>query len=380
MKIVVDENISFGKEAFSTLGEVVLMHGREITNSKLKDTDVLIVRSITKVDEKLLDGTKVKFVGTATIGTDHIDLEYLKSKGIAFSDAKGCNADAVAEYVFTFIMYASVKYGIDLKGKSIGVVGVGNIGSRIVKLANTLGMKVLKNDPPVKRLTGDNSFCEFDEISGADFITLHVPLNKEGIDKTVHLLDDNNLEKLNDGAVLINASRGQVIDNLALNKIIEKKHLIVDLDVWETEPDINVELLKKVEIASPHIAGYSLEGKVNGTVIIYNALCRMLGRQPEWSPSMPAIDSDTYSLIKSDSFENTLNNIFAGIYDIRKDDEATRMIGALPVNERGKQFDALRKNYPLRREFKSYKIKLNPDDSEFESILKAFRFQITHSS
>lgn len=380
MKIVVDENISFGKEAFSTLGEVVLMHGREITNSKLKDTDVLIVRSITKVDEKLLDGTKVKFVGTATIGTDHIDLEYLKSKGIAFSDAKGCNADAVAEYVFTFIMYASVKYGIDLKGKSIGVVGVGNIGSRIVKLANTLGMKVLKNDPPVKRLTGDNSFCEFDEISGADFITLHVPLNKEGIDKTVHLLDDNNLEKLNDGAVLINASRGQVIDNLALNKIIEKKHLIVDLDVWETEPDINVELLKKVEIASPHIAGYSLEGKVNGTVIIYNALCRMLGRQPEWSPSMPAIDSDTYSLIKSDSFENTLNNIFAGIYDIRKDDEATRMIGALPVNERGKQFDALRKNYPLRREFKNYKIKLNPDDSEFESILKAFRFQITHSS
>ncbi len=378
MKIVVDENISFGKEAFSALGDVVLVHGREISNSILKDADILIVRSITKVNEELLKETTVKFVGTATIGTDHIDLEYLKSKGIEFSDAKGCNADAVAEYVFTSILHTCVKYGISLNNKTLGVVGVGNIGSRIVKLADALGIRFIKNDPPLKRLTGNDSFRDLNEVFDADIITLHVPLNIDGIDRTVHLFDYENLAKLKEGTILINASRGQVIDNEALVQILETKHLIVDLDVWENEPEINVDLLNKVAIASPHIAGYSLEGKVNGTVLIYNALCRMLGTAPSWIPEMPLIDKDTLLPLKSSNTEEYLNNIFSGIYDICKDDDETRKISDLPAEERGKYFDLLRKNYPLRREFKNYKIRLNPEDSEFESVLRAFRFQITH--
>ncbi len=374
MKIIVDENISFGKEAFSQFGSVQLMQGRQINNSSLKDADALIVRSITRVDADLLKDTPVKFVGTATIGTDHIDLDYLNSSGITFSDAKGCNANAVAEYVFTSIMYNCVKHGITLKDKTIGVVGIGNIGSRIVRLSKAIGLKVIQNDPPLKRKTGSPDFKELNEIFSADIITLHVPLNKEGIDKTVHLFDEANLNKLKDGAVFINASRGQVVDNEALNRLLNKKNLIVTLDVWENEPVINTGLLEKVSLASPHIAGYSLEGKVNGTVIIYNALCNMLGIKPNWSPVMPVIESNTVSHLRSAGIEEDIHKIFSVIYDISKDDVATRKILSMPVEERGKYFDLLRKNYPLRREFINYKIKFEDNDSHLYEILKSFRF------
>lgn len=376
MKIVIDENISYAQEAFQQFGNVTLLHGRKITNNELKETDALIVRSITKVNEELLKGTPVKFVGTATIGTDHIDLEYLKSRNIYFSDAKGCNADAVAEYVFTSIFRIAAEQNIPLKDKIIGVVGVGNIGSRIVRLAKAVGMNVLMNDPPLKRASGSNDFVLLDKIYAADIITLHVPLNKEGEDKTVHLFNSENLKKLKDSTILINASRGQVVDNPDLLNIIEKKNLNVVLDVWENEPDINIDLLKKVNFSSPHVAGYSLEGKVNGTTMIYNALCRFLNVSPSWQPALPAVSNPIIELQLENNFEQTLNDIFHTIYDIKRDDDDMRNMIGMQENERPKYFDALRKNYPLRREFSNYKIKLNSKDDELLKIVKAFRFNI----
>ena len=281
-RITVDENIANAEEVFSSLGEVKLLPGRNITSEILKDSDALIVRSITKVDEKLLKGTKIKFVGTATIGSDHIDIEYLRKHNIAFSDAKGCNAEAVKEYVFTAITEVLNQKKLSYKNLSLGIIGVGNIGSKIADCAKVLGMKTIYNDPPLKRKTGNEIFKELDEVLKTDIISLHVPLNKEGIDKTVHLLDYEMLDKLKDGTILINSSRGSVIDNEALEKTINKKNLTIVLDVWENEPEINPSLLKKVFIGTPHVAGYSYEGKINGTMMIYTSLCRFLNKEENY--------------------------------------------------------------------------------------------------
>ncbi len=376
MNIVIDENISYALEAFQPFGSIKLLHGRNITNSELKDADALIVRSITKVNDELLKGTNIKFVGTATIGTDHIDLDYLKLKKIYFSDAKGCNADAVAEYVFTSILKIASEQNISLNNKTIGVVGIGNIGSRIVKLAKAMGMNILMNDPPLQRTTGSNDYVPLNQIYDADIITLHVPLNKEGVDKTIHLFNEQNLNKLKNGTIFINASRGQVVDNSALSKIIIDKNLKVVLDVWENEPDINLDLLEKVRFASPHVAGYSLEGKVNGTSMIYNALCKFLKITPTWQPKLPEVSNNVFELNKKNYLEQTLNEIFSSVYDIKRDDSQMRNMFGMNKNERSKYFDSLRKNYPLRREFTNYKVKLKQKDEELTKILSAFRFGI----
>ena len=279
LKIIIDENIAFAKEAFNQFGEIDLLPGNKITNNRLKDADILIVRSVTKVDEVLLKGTPVKFVGTATIGTDHIDLDYLKKNNITFADAKGCNAYSVAEYVIVSLLHLAVKLNLQLKGKTIGIVGVGNIGSKVAAFADALGMEVLLNDPPLQRQGVKRSFVSLNEILEADIITFHVPLNKEGIDKTFHILDENKFSAIKGNTIIINSSRGAVIDNKALLKAIREKNLKVVLDVWENEPNISIDLLKEVVIGTPHIAGYSWEGKVNGTILIYNALCEYLKTQ-----------------------------------------------------------------------------------------------------
>lgn len=218
MKIIADENIPQVKEAFREFGDISLHAGRSITQDILKDTDALLVRSITKVDKKLLDGTKVKFVATATIGTDHIDKEYLKENNIYFSDAAGCNAFSVAEYVVCAIMNLYSLFNHSLKDKSIGIIGYGNVGTKVAKFSEALGLKTFINDPPLQRNSGESFFCSLDEALEADIITIHVPLNKSGVDKTVHLLNENNIQKIKSGAILINSARGPVVDNIALLK------------------------------------------------------------------------------------------------------------------------------------------------------------------
>jgi erythronate-4-phosphate dehydrogenase len=372
MKIIADENIIFVKEAFSGLGEVHLYGGREITNAILKDADVLLVRSITDVNSALLEGTNVKFVGTATIGTDHIDIPYLAEKGIFFTDAKGCNSDAVAEYVFTALLNISHEQNFSLKGKSIGVVGVGNIGSRIVRLASTLGMNVLQNDPPLKRKTGNNLFVNLTDLMDVDIITFHVPLNMEGEDRTYHLFDYEKINSFKDEAVIINASRGPVVENGALDQLIGNKKFTAVLDVWENEPEINMPLLQKIKFASPHIAGYSYEGKINGTVILYNALCGFLNKKTEWTPVIPEAENSLIRINGDSSPENELCKAFNHVYSIRSDD--SNMRGMVNDANPGKYFDNLRKNYNLRREFPNYTVDINPFNPEMTSVFKNFRF------
>jgi erythronate-4-phosphate dehydrogenase len=381
-KIVVDENIALGKEAFSVLGEVTLMPGRKIDNKSLMDAEALVVRSITNVNSTLLEGTPVKFVGTATIGTDHVDAEYLESRGIKFADAKGCNADAVTEYVFAALFNILSAKKIEISNKLIiGIVGVGNIGSRVAKIAEVLGMNVLKNDPPLERIYGSKDFVSLEEILGADIITLHVPLNMEGEDKTYHLTDEKKLSVLKDNCIIINSSRGGVVDNNSLRKILKEKKLTAVLDVWENEPSIDTELLKSTEIGTPHIAGYSFEGKLNGTLMIYSSLAEFLGeknRSNDWLSLSPRLAENSLNLIEGMNLTESLNSLVKKAYNIRRDDENLRKIINLPVNSRSSYFDQLRKEYPLRRELSNYTVKLKERNYELEKVLKAFRIKVEY--
>ena len=379
MKLVVDENIVLAEEAFGSLGNVLLINGRRITNEILHDADALIVRAITNVNKELLTNTTVKFVGTATIGTDHIDVDYLKQEGIRFSDAKGCNANSVAEYVITALMNIAVENNYSLKNKSIGIIGAGNIGSRVVELANAMGLKVLKNDPPKERENFGSGYSKLGEVLQADIVTLHVPLNLTGVDKTFHLLNEDNLIKLKQGAILINTSRGSVIDNDTLKKIIDKKQLKVVLDVWEGEPLISTELLRKVNIGTPHIAGYSLEGKVNGTKMIYDSLKKFTNTNTDWIPQLPIVKENEIEFPATGTEEEKLNHIFAQIYNIKKDDSLIRKLLIIKKDEGGRYFDKLRKKYPGRREFCNYTIKIKDDDNVFNHLLGKLGFKLAIS-
>ncbi|MHC4912347.1 MAG: 4-phosphoerythronate dehydrogenase, partial [Planctomycetota bacterium] len=243
MKIVADANIPFVRNCFSSLGEVEVVPGREITSNVIADADVLLVRSITQVDSDLLAGSSVRFVGTATIGFDHVRTDFLLSNNIGFASAPGSNANSAAEYVLAALLSVARKRKIQLEGKSIGIVGVGNVGSKVEKKAKALGMKVYLNDPPLQRQTGDAKYLPLEKLFGCDFITLHTPLTFEGIDKTFHLADERFFKLLKPACIFINTSRGAVVDTITLKGAIQSGKLgAVVLDVWENEPNINIEL------------------------------------------------------------------------------------------------------------------------------------------
>lgn len=377
LQLIVDENIALARDAFNHFGKVRLLPGREINNSVLKEADILIVRSITNVNETLLKNTRVKFVGTATIGTDHIDLDYLKHNNITFADAKGCNAFSVAEYLVAALLNLAVMFDFSLKDKSIGIVGVGNVGSKVAKFAEALGMKVLLNDLPLQRNGDERNFVELNKILSADVISIQVPLNLSGADKTYHLFDKEKLKAIKDGTILINTSRGAVINNKDLFDVIAKRNLKVVLDVWENEPDINVDLLKEVIIGTPHIAGYSYEGKVNGTQMIYNSLCNFLRTDRIFSfEKEPPANSLKY-FDAADKIEISLNRLISSIYSIQSDDKGMREILTMQEEERIKYFDLQRKNYPMRREFNNYNVELESFEGETKNILTNLRFNVS---
>jgi len=373
MKLVIDENIVFAKDAFAGFGDLTFANGRDITPELVKDAEVLLVRSITKVNEDLLKDSKVKFVGTATIGTDHIDLDYLKENEIEFASAKGSNADSVAEYVLSAITYIANKFDFTLKGKSLGIIGVGNIGSRVAKIGEALGMRVIKNDPPLQRKTGSDEYRPISEALEADIITCHVPLNKTGVDKTLHLIDEKELEKIASGKLLINSSRGEVINNQALKeRLLKSNDIFTVLDVWENEPTIDTDLLKLVNIGTAHIAGYSLDGKVNGTVMLYDRFCEFLSCDKTWTPNLPSVENNCIQITQDISVEKLLKQIFENVYPIGEDDLLFRKQLELNPNERGKYFDSLRKQYRVRREIINYKIEQNYPE-EFKQLLSTLR-------
>ncbi|MGD0572471.1 MAG: 4-phosphoerythronate dehydrogenase PdxB [Sedimentisphaerales bacterium] len=379
MKIVADENIPFVKECFASIGDVQTLSGRQITPETVADADCLLVRSITPVNEKLLAGSNVKFVATATIGFEHVDVDYLKNQGIGFASAPGSNANSVADYIVAALLSVAQKHKITLEGKSIGVVGVGNVGSKVAKKCDAIGMIVKLNDPPLFRQTGDSKYRPINELFNCDFITLHTPLTREGQDKTYHLADEKFFAYLKPGCVFVNTCRGAVHDTAALKAAIQNKKLgAVILDVWENEPNIDCELLRLVDISTPHIAGYSLDGKIAGMIMIYNAACEHFGLKPKHKINdflpPPAVPQITIDKISPDH-QKLLHEIVRQVYVINRDDFNTREIAMVEPEKRGKFFDDLRKNYPVRREFQNTKIIMTSGNG-LKTKLSGIGFQV----
>jgi len=386
VKIIVDENIPFGREAFGQLGDVVTMHGRKMDTAAVRDADLLIIRSITKVGHELLEGSRVKFVGTCTIGTDHVDEAYLRERGIAFASAPGCNANSVAEYVVCALLVLAERSGYRLEGKTIGVVGVGNVGSKVVAKCEALGMRVLQNDPPLARLFPcEKRFLPLEALMDSDFITLHVPLTKAGEDKTWHMADAEFLKRMKTGAVLLNTCRGAVLDNAAAasSKFKVQSSKLV-LDVWEGEPNISAELVAEAALGTPHIAGYSYDGKVNGTTVVCQAARDFLTRSGgcklpvlDLGALMPPSPHATLTLDATGrSDEDVLREAALTVYDIEADDRRLRAIADLPANERGAYFDRLRKEYPQRREFQNSTITLRGGSVTVRQKLAGIGFKL----
>jgi erythronate-4-phosphate dehydrogenase len=352
MKIIADENIPCVSEAFASLGDVTLVPGRGLQAAQVKDADILLVRSVTRVDESLLAGSSVRFVGSATIGFDHVDRDYLHLSGIGFATAPGSNAVSAAEYVVSSLMALSERQGFALAGKTVGIIGCGNVGSRVRERLTVLGMRCRLNDPPLQAAGVDDDFVDLAAVLQSDVVTVHVPLTRSGAHPTFHLLDARLFSQLRPYSVLINTSRGAVADNVALNDaLVQRDDLAVVLDVWEGEPAINLALLEKVALATPHIAGYSLDGKLRGTEMIYRAACEFLAAPVQWNARAALPPDITAELPKGLGDGALIRAAVLGCYDVRDDDHRLRRLTELAADERPRYFDRLRKEYPVRREF-----------------------------
>jgi erythronate-4-phosphate dehydrogenase len=365
MKIIADSKIPFLKGVLESCAEVEYYPGKEINAEKVKDADALIVRTRTQCNEKLLKGSNVKFIATATIGFDHIDTKYCKKNDIVWTNAPGCNSGSVMQYIASVLVRLSQKHNFHFSQKTIGIVGVGNVGKKVARLAEVLGMNVLLNDPPRERNEEKSNFVSIGEIKEkADIITFHVPLNKGGKDKTFHLFDDIFLSQLKQKPIIINSARGEVVNGEVLKKGLKERIIkAAVLDVWEKEPNIDLELLKLVEIATPHIAGYSLDGKANGTKMAIRAISKFFklgidNWQPEISSGFEksALKIDS----KNQTKEQTLEEIILQSYDVLSDDNRLR--------NSPQTFEEQRGNYPVRREFEYY-ISKNPNLPEIIKML-----------
>lgn len=362
MKIVADENIPLVEEFFSGLGKVVRLPGRTMTNKDIRDADALIVRSVTKVNQELLTDSKVKFVGTCTIGVDHLDDAYLDSQQIAWSSAPGCNANSVVEYVYAALCHLNINW-LPVK---FGIIGCGNVGGLLYKRLKSQGVDVRCYDPNLT-LEQNPDLTTLEEVLACDVISMHTPLVTTGSFPSFHLISHHELQQLKNGAVLINCGRGAVIDNQALLEALElRPDLRVVLDVWEPEPDISLELLDKVLLGSPHIAGYSYDGKLNGTEMIYQSLCKHLNiaSQTSLAQLVPPLKNNQLRVDEQSLTGNVFEiakQLIKQVYDIAVDDARLRDVARDALAGRihfGEGFDGLRKFYPKRREFHNYQVHL----------------------
>ncbi|MEQ6885131.1 4-phosphoerythronate dehydrogenase [Salicola sp. Rm-C-2C1-2] len=347
LRILADENIPALGACFADHGTVKTLPGRAIRQSDLLDIDVLLVRSVTRVDESLLAGTPVRWVGTATIGTDHLDTGWLDAQGITWVSAPGCNAEAVADYVLAVLALAAKAQGRQLTDGSVGIVGYGNVGSRVHQRLKALGIETQVTDPPLAE-TGVTGLATLEDVLACDRIALHAPLVRSGPWPTEHLLDAPVVEALTPDQALVSAGRGAVVDNAALLERLEASDggPWAALDVWEGEPLIDPQLAQKVSIATPHIAGYSLEGKLRGTVMLARALSVWLG-----ADSTVRLEALVPEPVELEAVPDDLEATLRAAYDPRRDSGELRATLAAPQTERASAFDRLRKEYPVRREF-----------------------------
>ena len=341
IRIIIDKAIPFIEGVLEPYADVTYKEGRAITHEDAMTADALIIRTRTKCDAALLDGTPVKFIATATIGMDHIDMPYCNERGIVVRNSAGCNAGGVMNYVFSALYGVAARKAIRLDGDKLGIIGVGNVGKRVDSVAGSLGFKVLKNDPPRMADEGNEGFCPLDYLlSNADIVTMHVPLNET----TRGMANDAFFEMMKPGTIFINASRGEVVDEAALKRAIPKLGPVI-IDTWNNEPDIDRELLNMVDIATPHIAGYSYQGKQNGTTMAVRAFARFFGIEPlyDFFPRTEIIDLESIRLDLKGKTQGEIASVLQYNYPIFTDDFMFRMN---PEN-----FESLRSNYQYRREF-----------------------------
>ncbi|MGE6242115.1 4-phosphoerythronate dehydrogenase PdxB [Ectopseudomonas guguanensis] len=370
MHIVADENIPLLDEFFAAFGSIHRLPGRGITAADVRDADLLLVRSVTQVNRALLEGSRVRFVGTCTIGTDHLDLDYFAEAGIAWSSAPGCNARGVVDYVLGSVLTLAEREGVDPAARVYGVVGAGQVGGRLVNLLRGLGWQVRVCDPP-RQATEGGDFVSLEQIiDECDVISLHTPLDAS----TRHLFDATRLATLKPGTWLINASRGAVVDNAALRTLLpQRPDLKAVLDVWEGEPQVDVELVALCQLATPHIAGYSLDGKLRGTAQIYQACCRVLGvaEQVSLADLLPAPWLSEVSIDSSADPAWALASLCRAVYDPRRDDADFRRSLVGDAETRRAAFDRLRKHYPMRREIDGLRVRIQGDAPQLAGLVRA---------
>ncbi len=377
MKVIADDKIPFLKGVLEPFAEVAYVPGKLITNEMLKDCDAILIRTRTKCTDSLLKETGVKFIGTATIGFDHIDVHYCNKHNILWTNAPGCNSSSVQQYIAASLLKISSEFKFNLKDKTLGIVGVGNVGSKVEKFARTLGMKVLLNDPPREREEGSKYFQSLDTVlSESDIVTVHVPLNVVDEDNTYHLFDEEIFRIIKNGAWFINSSRGEVTDTKALKKALSSGKLAgAVIDVWENEPDIDAGLLNEAFITTPHIAGYSADGKANGTAVVVNFLSKIFNLSLEnWYPKDIPVPASSHILIdctgKSD--EEIIREAVFCTYKIDGD------VARLRLNPF--DFEKQRGDYPLRREFTYYTVSLIKGTEKIRNMLEALGFKIDNGN
>jgi len=381
MLIVADENIPLLDSFFGDIGEIRRVSGRSMSNEDVRDADIVLVRSVTRVNRELLEGSRVRFVGTTTIGTDHVDLDWLEAAGIRFSAAPGCNANSVAEYVLSVLSLHAERRGLaDWSQLSVGIVGVGNVGGELAHKLERLGFDVRLCDPPrADREEDDQEFVSLEEAMKCDVVSLHTPLTREGDHPTLHMIGHRELEALGANQLLINAGRGEVIDSSALLARLDQGNApTVALDVWEQEPRIHPELVDRVWLATPHIAGYSLEGKVQGTEMIYQSLSQFLGLpvRKKAGQFLPEPALSKISFTSSADEDDAIRIALRACYDPRPDDARLRNAMTGSVEERGAAFDRLRRDYPVRRECSSLKIQLKGTSKSLQDSFRAIGFKL----
>ena len=378
MKIVADCQIPYVHQVFSEFGEVIMREGRAINPQQVRDADVLLVRSVTRINAELLSGSNVGFVASATSGVDHVDVDYLQQAGIVFAHAPGCNAQAVVEYVLSSLFVLASQNQFRLQDQVVGIIGCGQIGSRLAQAFSTLGVRCLLNDPPLKEAAIGGPYSDLQDILNADIITLHVPLTGSGKHPTRHLVNGHFLSKLKPGAILVNTSRGGVVDESALTQNLRQRHFPLVLDVWEHEPVINRELLAAVAIGTPHIAGYTLDARLRATDMIYRRLCVYLHLSGSWSPDtelahLPGRD------VKIEAGVDTLAGLEMAVlshYDVRSDAAALHQSLNMEAQAASRYFDELRRSYPVRREFPATTVSLSAADNPLAGILDRLGFRV----
>ncbi len=351
--IVADHNIPFLRGALDNRAKVTYLPAPGIIRNQLKDADALIIRTRTRCNKELLEGTPVNYIATATIGHDHIDTAYCNEKGIQWNNAPGCNAGSVMQYMASALAHITISESKKIKDICVGIIGVGHVGKKVEHLCRTLNMQVLLNDPPRAREEGSSGFTGLDELlARADIVSMHMPLITEGPDKSLRMADDAFFRKMKPGAWFVNTARGEVMHTTALKEVLRAGKLSgAVIDVWENEPGIDHELLQLATIATPHIAGYSLDGKANGTAVSVQAVSRFfkLGLD-NWYPHHIPKPAQPVITPKSDnqSTEVLVYDALMHTYNILED---SRKLKASPND-----FENFRNHYPPRREFTAYSI------------------------